>query len=112
MAPEPHRTSQPFIMTDLPEPTLVGKYPLPGRHAHIIVIHIKTIGYVGLASNVPTDLVEGPYESAAEARSGATRMEARYRKGDAIDAYTRGRETKNKELMERAWRTIQARMGH
>ena len=97
-------------MTDLPEPELVGKYPLPGRHGHITVIYIKTVGYVGLASNVPAELVEGPYESAAEARSGATRMEARYRRGDAIDAFTRGRETANLELMESAWRTIQAGM--
>ena len=56
------------------------------------------------------ELVDNPYETEEEAKKAAIRLANRYLKGDSIDAYVRGRETKDWKLMERAWRDIQAKL--
>ena len=97
-------------MSDLPEPEFVSETMIPGLMARAIVIYFKGHGYVGIASNVPAQLVDNPYETEEEARASAIRLANRYLKGDSIDAYVCGRETKDGVLMECAWKDIQAKM--
>lgn len=98
-------------MADLPEPEFVSENTIPDiAMARAIVVYFKGIGFVGLASNVPSEFFEGAYETAEEAKAGAVRMSKRYVYGDSLDAYQRGRETKDWALMERARQHIQARL--
>ena len=98
-------------MTDLPEPQFIGEHPIPEiPMARAIVIYFKGHGYVGIATNAPAELVDNPYSTKEEAFAAACRLAKRYLMGDSIDAYARGRETKDWKLMERAWRDIQAKL--